>query len=722
MKKLLIIFIIFSTIQFVYPQTYGILHNFGGTDDGSAPYGSLIVSDSVFYGMTSSGGTNKLGTIFKIDCNGSNYQILHSFSDDPSDGSTPNGRLLKIGNSLFGMAFYGGEFNQGVIFKINTDGSGFGILHSFGETFNDGATPYGSLLLSGDSLYGMTYSGGNNNKGTIFKINIDSSGYEILHTFGDILSDGIYPGGTLILNGKILYGMASNGGKNSAGTIFKMNLDGTGYSTLHSFIGSGINSEGSSPTGLLLLSDSILYGMTYFGGPNNNGTLFRLNLDGSNFKLMHSFDGNTSDGSGGFTLSLYKSTLYGVSILGGTKNNGTIFSIDTGGKGYNILYSFEGYPNDAGNAPLHEGLLLFNNSLYGMSIKGGISDMGTIFYYVIQQSMSAKDSCDSNYVEYSNFGNSKEISLNSAAKMNNSEIRITPASNNLSGSIFYEQPLKITNGFHTEFSFRFSDGFNDVPDGSPPGADGIAFVIQATNPGYYGKTGGGLGYSGIPNSLAVEFDAYRDDNDLGDPDGSHVAVFSNGKLPNSSNHKTSALMGCSSNIPLLKADSTVYFGKIEYLSKEKRLSIYLDTTGDYKYTVLVVDSLDLSKLLNLINSTNAYIGFTSATGASYQNTDLLSWSYCPKKGNTIQSDVEQTASSVPDDLTIFPNPVSDFLLIKTNSKSDKIEIFTLPGECVLVEHTSLFVPNSAQKIDVSGLVSGVYFLKIGNKVKIFVKN
>ena len=208
---------------------------------------------------------------------------------------------------------------------------------------------------------------------------------------------------------------------------------------------------------------------------------------------------------------------------------------------------------------------------------------------------------------------------------------------------------------------------------------------------------------------------------MGDPDGSHVAVFSNGKEANSSDHRSSALLACTSKIPLLKADSSLYYAKIEYLSKEKKLNIYLDTTGDYKTPVLVVDSVSLSNLLNLIDGTKAYPGFTSATGASYQNTDLISWSFCSKKGNTIQSEVEQTPPSVPDDLNIYPNPVSDFLSIKTDSKTGKIEIFSILGECVLVEQTPSSVQNNIQKIDVSNLNSGIYFVKIGEKVFKFVK-
>ena len=722
MKKILIIILmLFCSNHFIYSQYYGIVHNFGGFGDGAAPYGSLMVSDSIFYGMTSGGGSYKSGIVFKMDLYGGSYSILHSFDGSDTGGSTPNGRLLKIGNSLYGLSFYGGEFNLGTIFKINTDGTGFKILHSFGEIFDDGASPYGSLIQLGDTLYGMTFNGGFDNRGTIFKIDIDGSGFAIQHSFTDNPQDGSHPGGTLISSGGVFYGMTSRGGDNNAGTIFQINPDGSGFAILHSFNGSGPDSDGSSPSGSLLLADSVFYGMNYFGGPDYNGTIFKMKMNGSGFSVMHSFLGNSSDGSGGYTLIRDKSLLYGVSIFGGLKLSGTIFSIDTNGRDYTILHSFEGSPNDARNAPLHEGLLLYNNSLYGMSVNGGTSDSGTVFSYQIQPVNTIKDSCDSNFVEYSDFSNSKDIAFNSASKLNNSEIRITPALNNKTGSIFYKIPFDVSNGFSTEFSFRFSNGYNDVPDGSPEGADGIAFVIQANNYDYYGKTGGGLGYSGIPNSLAIEFDSYNDDNDLHDPDGSHVAVFSNGKNPNSSDHKSSAFIASTSDIPLLKADSTIYHGKIEYFSKEKRLSIYFDTTGKFKYAVLVIDSISLTTKLNLINGTKAFIGFTSATGTSYENTDLLNWSFCTKKRTGIQSEVEQTSQFVSNDLAISPNPVSDYLTVKAENITDKIEIYSLPGECVFFEQTPTSVPNSVHKIDVSKLSSGVYLIKAGNQSRMFIK-
>ena len=107
------------------------------------------------------------------------------------------------------MTLGAGTGASGTIFKINIDGTGYQVLHSFGTVPNDGYSPYGSLTLSGSTLYGMTEAGGANGKGTIFQINADGTGYQVLYSFGSVASDGCYPYGSLTLSGTTLYGMTS---------------------------------------------------------------------------------------------------------------------------------------------------------------------------------------------------------------------------------------------------------------------------------------------------------------------------------------------------------------------------------------------------------------------------------------------------------------------------------------------------------------------------------
>jgi uncharacterized repeat protein (TIGR03803 family) len=109
----------------------------------------------------------------------------------------------------------------GTIFKIKNDGTAYSILHSFANTV-DGKNPYGSLVSEGTFLYGMTTFGGTNDEGTIFKIKHDGTGYSKLQDLSSTSS--FRPSGSLISDGTFLYGMSSEGGIYNKGTIFKYQI------------------------------------------------------------------------------------------------------------------------------------------------------------------------------------------------------------------------------------------------------------------------------------------------------------------------------------------------------------------------------------------------------------------------------------------------------------------------------------------------------------------
>src|ERR1019366_1796722 len=110
----------------------------------------------------------------------------------------------------------------------------FTILHNFTATDpdtgtnSDGAHPLAGLILSGNTLYGTAIAGGSSNPGTVFKINTDGTGFTTLHSFTGG-GDGIAPFAGLILSGGTLFGTAYYGGSLGQGTVFKVNTDGTGF-------------------------------------------------------------------------------------------------------------------------------------------------------------------------------------------------------------------------------------------------------------------------------------------------------------------------------------------------------------------------------------------------------------------------------------------------------------------------------------------------------------
>ena len=147
----------------------------------------------------------------------------------------------------------------------------FTILHTF-TGGSEVATPYASLALSGSTLYGTTQYGGYWGVGSVFAVNTDGSGFTNLYSCPDDLSAGYWLVCGLILSVHTLYGTTPYGGTypDDGGTVFKLNTDGTGFTYLYDFSdynnACSINSDGGQPLAGLILSGNTLYGTASIGG------------------------------------------------------------------------------------------------------------------------------------------------------------------------------------------------------------------------------------------------------------------------------------------------------------------------------------------------------------------------------------------------------------------------------------------------------------------------
>jgi uncharacterized repeat protein (TIGR03803 family) len=219
------------------PAFFQTLFSFAcASSTGKEPHGRLTLdpNGTTLYGMTRKGGVHDFGVVFSIDTSGGNYQSLHDFAGGDNDGATTDhGYLVQSCDHLYGMTTDGGHHDDGVIFTMKTDGHAFQLLHKFGETHHDGKNPYGSLLLVGEQLYGTTANGGDNDLGTVFVINTDGSGYHRLYSFAGQKNsdDGSKPIDNVIMVNGWLYGMATEGGANNVGTIFKVNPNPARHAT-----------------------------------------------------------------------------------------------------------------------------------------------------------------------------------------------------------------------------------------------------------------------------------------------------------------------------------------------------------------------------------------------------------------------------------------------------------------------------------------------------------
>lgn len=323
-----------------------------------------VLSGNTLYGTTKRGGSSNVGTLYRVNTDGSDFAVVKQFTGNFTNGEAalPNGGLLQSGNTLYGMSSGGGVENRGTVFKVNTDGSDYAVLKSFTEadggiprdaglvmgngvlygTLNGSAgkvfklntngsgynvlanatNPRATLLLFGNTLYGTT-AGGDVDAGTVFKVNTDGSGHMVLKVFEYFTDGGVSVAG-LALSGNTLYGTATYGGAGDKGTVFKVNTDGTGFAMLKHFLGAP--DDGENPFAALLISGYKLYGTTSVGGAFNGGIVFEINTDGSDFTVLKHY--NHSDGNGP-TGNLVRdgNVLYGTTAGGGAMGFGTVFSL-----------------------------------------------------------------------------------------------------------------------------------------------------------------------------------------------------------------------------------------------------------------------------------------------------------------------------------------------------------------------------------------------------------
>jgi uncharacterized repeat protein (TIGR03803 family) len=318
-----------------------------------------------------------------------------------SDGAYPAAGLILSGNTMFGTTSRGGTNGNGTVFAVNTDGTGFTVLHTFtaliNSTNSDGANPAAGLLQDGPFLYGTAEYGGSGGNGTVFRLRTDGLYFTNLYNFTALSApftgtnpDGANPMAGLILTFggfTALCGTAEHGGTNGNGTVFAIYTDGTGFTVLHTFTaypaGQYTNSDGVGPGGLVS-SGSTLYGTAADGGAGANGTVFALNTDGTGFTNLYSFTAGVfgnSDGANPFAgVVLAGNNLYGTTHSGGTNDGGTVFALTTSGTSFTNLHNFTGASD--GDNP-YAGLISSGSTLFGTAGNGGNSFNGTLFAVTI---------------------------------------------------------------------------------------------------------------------------------------------------------------------------------------------------------------------------------------------------------------------------------------------------------------------------------------------------
>ena len=344
-------------------QIYSDIFNFNGTN-GASPSDPQVMAqgqDGNLYGTVPSGVGNT-GVVFRFTPAGA-YTVLHTFNGPPLDGLEPNaGLALGLDGNFYGSTVLGGISSVGTIFKITPAGA-LTILYNF-TGGADGAYPYGTPILGNDgnfygvtqyataykitptgtftllgtipdrsfaplflasdgNFYGTTQRGGTFNSGTVFRMTpagVVTVIYNFDTTHGAVPWAGVVQGGDGSFYGTTTLGGNAGGG----GVVFRLSPSGT-LSVIHNFP-VGTQNDGNDPiAGVILATDGFFYGVTWAGGTNDFGVVFKLAPTGQYF-LLHQFDKVSGGNSASNLVQHTNGSVYGMAN-GGMHGDGVIYSL-----------------------------------------------------------------------------------------------------------------------------------------------------------------------------------------------------------------------------------------------------------------------------------------------------------------------------------------------------------------------------------------------------------
>jgi uncharacterized repeat protein (TIGR03803 family) len=312
------------------------------------------------WGMTENGGLNDLGTIFRVNRDGTGYEVVFSF--DSLSGSGPKGGLCLAPNGrLYGLTNSDGANEVGTLFSISVTALDFEKIMDL--SFGMAAYPWGSIILGSD---GMLYGTG---IGDMFRLNPATNEVTTIAQYG--VNEGLIQGS----NG-LLYGADAFGGINGDGLIFSVDPVSSQGLDLHSFT----EIDGKRPYGRLCQADNgKLYGMTYDGGANSNGVLYEFDPGNGQFEKLLDFDGANGNSPWSCLIRIGPDELLGSTTLGGAFGQGALFSLVPSTGTYTLKHSFSSFVD---GSLLFGGIIQASDGMvYGMTTSGGSSGAGSIYQY-----------------------------------------------------------------------------------------------------------------------------------------------------------------------------------------------------------------------------------------------------------------------------------------------------------------------------------------------------
>jgi uncharacterized repeat protein (TIGR03803 family) len=388
--------VVFALALSAWATTEKVLWNFAGGSDGSEPWSNYFISDAKgnLYAATAAGGTYSAGTVFMLSPAGKGT-VLYEFTGTNGDGNGPHGRLaFDADGEIYGTTQGGGTNGTGTVYRLSPkSGGGWTekVIYNFSATGADGTAPSAGLTIAADgTMYSTTPDGGAFGAGAVFSLKKTSKGWKqtVIQSLNGSSNGGFPYEGLMMDTAGNLYGAAPTGGASGQGVIYRLSHTKKGWvdTVLYSFTGQ--NGDGAGLYWIDLISDKSgnIYGATSFGGTNGTGTVWELVYSETKktysesilYEFGASGSGDGNDPYGGLAMDI-KGNLYGTTLYGGPSNIGTSFKLTKQGKTWKetILHSFVG-AND-GNEPTGNPYIDAKGRLYGMTQTGGKSNLGIVY-------------------------------------------------------------------------------------------------------------------------------------------------------------------------------------------------------------------------------------------------------------------------------------------------------------------------------------------------------
>ncbi len=392
----------------LHAQTYTVIHNFSGGQDGAMPMAGLTMDRAGnLYGTANFGGNtggscapNGCGVVYRLTKHNSSWILspLYSFVGG-NDGMNPRMANVLIGSdgTLYSSTYFGGGScdgsNQGcgTVFKLQPPANAcHSVICSWSETilhsFNgaDGAGPVGALVFDQQgNLDGTTNTGSFRDGGTAYQL-VQSSGWMemiLRNLYG-------YPGSSVSLDhAGNLYGTTFIG-NDSPGTVYQLAFNGLNWIGTDIYDFGGGDDGGYPNAGVILDSAGNLYGATTAGGSGRGGTVFELTPSdgGWTYNVLYSFTGRGSGtliaGPVGNLLMDSSGNLYGTTFADGALGYGAVFKLTHTDQGwtYTSLHDFTGGTD--GSYPYSNLIFDGQGNLYGTASSGGGFGRGVIFQII----------------------------------------------------------------------------------------------------------------------------------------------------------------------------------------------------------------------------------------------------------------------------------------------------------------------------------------------------